>query len=63
MDRKVLTADEGMILTDGNTYGRIIYLADGMSADDFRQITEAEYEALQAAASEISEVNDENYPV
>lgn len=46
MDRKVLTADEGMILTDGYTYGRIIYLADGMNADDFHQITEAEYEAL-----------------
>lgn len=44
MDREILRADEGMIYTDGNTYGSIIYLAEGMSADNFYQITLSEYE-------------------
>lgn len=41
-----LTASEGMILTDGVTYGKIIYLADGKSPDDYREITESEYEEI-----------------
>lgn len=48
MERKVLYADEGMIYTDGNTYGSIIYLAENMSEDSFYQIPLSEYEALQA---------------
>ena len=46
MSRKILQSDEGMIYTDGKTYGRTIYLADGMDEKDFYQITESEYEAL-----------------
>lgn len=41
-----LTASEGMILTDGENYGKIIYLAEGISPDNYHEITEAEYSAI-----------------
>lgn len=41
-----LYADEGMILTNGENYGRIIYLAEGEDKDKYREITETEYEKL-----------------
>ena len=48
MERQHLIANDGMVLTDGNIYGKEIYLADGMSADSFREITMAEYEKIVA---------------
>ena len=47
-------AEEGMVLTDGEIFGTTISLAEGRSADDFREITKEEYDKLQeeeAAAS------------
>ena len=41
----MLTASEGHILTDGEVYGRVIYLGAGRKAEEFYEITEAEYEA------------------
>ena len=46
--RTVLKADEGKILTDGEIYGRTIMLAEGRSADEFHEITEAEYNRIMA---------------
>lgn len=46
-DRNVLTAADGMMLTDGVTYGTEIYLAEGADAGSFREITREEYEAMQ----------------
>lgn len=46
MERKILTAEDGMILTNGTVYGRVIYLADGANEDEWYAITEAEYEAI-----------------
>ena len=43
----VIKADEGKILTDGEVFGRVIYLAKGRNADEFYEITEAEYEEIQ----------------
>ena len=43
----VLIADEGEILTDGEIYGRTIYLAKNRSPEEFYEITEAEYEEIQ----------------
>ena len=43
----VLIADEGKILTDGEIYGRTIYLAKNRSPEEFHEITEAEYEEIQ----------------
>ena len=47
--REVIYADEGMVLTDGETYGKQIYLAEGVSSDNFREITDAEYEEIMKA--------------
>ena len=46
MERQILIANDGMVLTNGEIYGKEIYLADGVSADAFYEITQAEYEAL-----------------
>lgn len=43
--RKIIYADEGKILTNGEIYGRQIYLAEGVSETDFYEITEEEYQA------------------
>lgn len=43
--REKITASKGMILTNGEVYGKTIFLADGISTDSFWEITEEEYEA------------------
>lgn len=50
--RMVLYADDGMILTDGDTYGRIVYLSPEKDASAYREIPEEEYEAILAAEEE-----------
>ena len=50
--RKVLYADDGMILTDGVHYGKVIFVGDGKTAEDYYEITEPEYEAIVAAEEE-----------
>ena len=52
MERQILFANDGMVLTNGETYGKEIYLADGASADAFYEITEAEYEEMLRRADE-----------
>lgn len=42
----VLTASDGFILTDGEVYGRVIYLANDRKPDEFREITEDEYQEI-----------------
>ena len=42
LKREVLFAEEGMILTDGETSGKVIFLAVGKNADDFYEIEEKE---------------------
>lgn len=40
----ILTADEGMYLTDGETYGKTVVLPEGADQSVWYEITEAEYE-------------------
>ena len=60
VERITLTADDGYVYTDGNIYGSTIYLAKGVNADNFKQITREEYEQmLNADESELA--TDEDY--
>ena len=40
---KVLKANDGMILTDGEIYAKTVLLPEGRTADEFHEITESEY--------------------
>lgn len=40
MERIVLKASPGMVYTNGEIYGKEIYLGEGMSAEDFREVPE-----------------------
>lgn len=53
--RKVIEATEGHILTNGEVYGRTIYLAEGETGENFYEITDAEYEALQESEEATAE--------
>ncbi len=48
----MLEAAEGMMLTDGESYGKTVYLGANDSAENWREVTEAEYEALTQEAAE-----------
>lgn len=45
--RTKLVADEGMVLTNGTDYGKIVFLADNDNDKNWHEITEEEYNALQ----------------
>ncbi len=40
-----LTASEGMILTDGESFGRVVFLASGDKGEKWHEISEEEYRA------------------
>lgn len=43
-----LTASEGHVLTNGDAYGKEIYLGINDSPDNWHEITDAEYEVILA---------------
>lgn len=47
--RTTLFADEGKILTDGEHFGRIVYLAPDDDGSAWHEIPEDEYNAIMAA--------------
>ena len=47
-----LTASEGMTLTNGEAYGKQVFLGNGDSASNWREITDAEAEVLTARYTE-----------
>lgn len=54
MERKIIIASEGMILTNGTLYGHRIALGDWDSEENYHEITIAEYEKMmEAVASDI----------
>ena len=46
MDRIVLAAPDGMILTNGEIYAKIIELGDWDSESNYHEITEDEYNKI-----------------
>ena len=44
----IITAPEGYMLTNGRVYGKVIRFAEGMSKDDFYEITEEEYNQIMS---------------
>lgn len=44
-----LTASEGHVLTNGDAYGKEIYLGVNDSAENWHEITDAEYAEIVAA--------------
>lgn len=53
----ILKADEGMYLTNGETYGKTVILPESASADDWYEITEAEYTEIQESEVVLNEDN------
>ena len=49
MNRLKMVATDGMILTNGETYGTEVYLGSGDSPDNWWEITIAEYEQKMEA--------------
>lgn len=51
--RDCIEARDGFMLTNGEIYGKRIYLAEGVEKDAFYEITEEEYNAkMEAEAQE-----------
>jgi hypothetical protein len=53
--REKITASEGHILTNGEIFGKEIYLAEGMNKYTFYEITYAEYQAIIAEQEKAEE--------
>ena len=52
IDKKTIQADSGMVLTNGETFGSIVYLGTNDSIDNWHEITEEEAERLQNTETE-----------
>ena len=48
IELKKLTASDGMVLTNGEVYGKEIYLGCNDSAENWREIADKEYERICA---------------
>ena len=42
VEQRILTADEGMFLTDGETYGKTVVLPVDADPSEWREVTEEE---------------------
>lgn len=51
----ILTADDGMYLTNGETYGKTVVLPETANTDDWYEITDIEYNRIMES-EELSNV-------
>ena len=47
-----IIADEGKWLTDGENYGKTMSLAEGVSVENYFEITNEEYETIMTSIKE-----------
>ena len=47
-ERKVLYADEGKYLTNGEVYGKVIFLSETDDTANYREITDEQYSQIMA---------------
>ena len=50
-----LTASEGHVLTNGEVYGKEIYLGKNDKVENWHEITDAEYSEVMEAAEKVGE--------
>lgn len=53
-----LEASEGMYLTNGESFGKVVYLGAGDSAENWHEITEDKYKEATETVSQTEEKND-----
>lgn len=54
--RKTIYADAGKVVTNGEIYGKSIFLAKGLSEDDFYEISDEEYQNILKEKEEAVDV-------
>lgn len=62
--RNIIKASDGMVLTDGKNYGKIVYLAEGADESAWREIpvAQAEEEHMEITAEEALKIIMEGEP-
>lgn len=53
MELRKITASDGMVLTNGETYGKSITLGKNDKPENWHEITDEEYEAISQAEMEV----------
>lgn len=48
--RTILYADDGMYLTDGKNYGKVVYLAENENSDAWREVAASEIDESEGDA-------------